>query len=104
MTAGPDASSDVDAETIQVIFTPQGGGQAADPVTHSLAVLKVDLDGDFNHDRDVDGDDPDDPDEHTAPGLLVPLNVDDDDLSGTADKDEVGPIVDGDGIGHVRRR
>jgi len=42
-----------------------------------IIVPKVDLDGDFDHDGDVDDDDLGDPEEHTAPGLLVLLNEDD---------------------------
>jgi hypothetical protein len=53
-----------------------------------FTVLTLDLDGDFNHDGNVDASDPDDPEEHTTPGLLVPLNNDDDNNNGTEDKDE----------------
>jgi hypothetical protein len=72
---------------------------AGNPIEVQVVVLRVDLDGDFNHDGNVDGSDPDDPEEHTVPGLLVPLNEDDDDINGDADKDELGPVVDGDGTG-----
>lgn len=43
VTAGAAASSAALAETIQVVFTPQGSGQASDPVLHSLTVLKVEM-------------------------------------------------------------
>jgi hypothetical protein len=58
------------------------------PVEIEVYIIKVDLDGDFNHDGNIDSSDPDDDEEHTAPGLLVPLNEDDDDNNNTADKDD----------------
>jgi hypothetical protein len=58
--------------------------------TSSITVLKVDLDGDFNHDGNVDTTDPDDPDEYTSPGLIVGMNLDDDNGNSTIDKNEDG--------------
>ncbi|MEI6218703.1 MAG: hypothetical protein WCP86_07365, partial [bacterium] len=53
-----------------------------------VVVIKMDLDGDMNRDGVIDADDPDDPKEHTTPGLCVRLNNDDDDDNGTVDYEE----------------
>ena len=54
------------------------GGVLEPPTSNgiiSVEALMLDLDGDFNHDGSVNETDPDDPDEHTPPGLVVPANT-----------------------------
>ncbi len=56
----------------------------------NVPVVKVDLDGDFNHDGNVNATDLDDPEEDTTPGLIVGMNFDDDNGNSTTDKNEDG--------------
>jgi hypothetical protein len=94
--AGPQEFSGSNTETIT--FTPTEPGEYLVKGTRvdspnlsdiaRVAINRVDLDGDFNHDANVDASDPDDPEEHTSPGLLVGMNLDDDNSNSTADKDD----------------
>ncbi|GEM_PF-3022098 len=79
--------------TIEARFN--GGGTECKDVV-KLTVVQVDLDVDSDNDGTIS--DTDDPIENDPPGKFAGINDDDDDLDGTQDSAEAGPIMNEDDL------
>lgn len=79
------------------------GSHAAEEDTVMIHTIRMDIDGDFDHNDAVDDDESGDISENYPPGLVVRLNSDDDDDSGNPDYGEAGSS-DEDDLLRVRLR